>query len=563
MRLFSETNGVSMLFVLSALVVTGFIGTSLISLNTVDKTANIFYKNSAAARSAAKSGMIAGLNILESAEKAEDNVRLLQRWIDANAQSDLSKNDLWIVGDDDTYVQLSDNLSYRTKLLAFDKEKFTITLRSEGAKTDGSKASVTGVYKLHGLEYSKSTANIPQNALHLGGGADEFNRALHVYGGTYMGGSGHCYDNTGGTYKFMGPFYLENSHPSDSFELKGAEFHSRSYFDGLFNVQVVASGNNCVFKKALGIETHMQVWSGAEFTVESEGIFANGSIGLPGDTKLNLLNNGEVKINKNQPYLYDCNNGGGIKDYSKIFENYTTFKRESFVDVKGILGISKPPQIFLDMVAIEQKAKTVSWWGNPDITLPYSCSGTHMNDLYDNYKESDFFVDSAGTKWMVLKIDATGPSFSEGGELFRGKVIWIIDRQVSFGTNFYNHERLGSEKGNSFIYIKNGGNMINFKPGPIYRGFIYSDTKKQNDIQAHKDHIFYGGLYQQNGGGMIKIDGPTTGEYGIFEIHYDSKVIEELRLLGIFSDGSSSDDKTLALQSNVTRIGSSLLSSVM
>ncbi len=71
-----DQRGASMLFVLAALIVVGFIGTALTKMNSSDQMGNALYSTSASARSAAKSGMISAIHRLENGDGS--NLELLQ-----------------------------------------------------------------------------------------------------------------------------------------------------------------------------------------------------------------------------------------------------------------------------------------------------------------------------------------------------------------------------------------------------------------------------------------------------------------------------------------------------
>jgi len=62
-----NSRGFSMVFVLAAMVLTGFIGASMIKLATSDQLGNANYAVSGTARSAAQSGILAATQKLEVA----------------------------------------------------------------------------------------------------------------------------------------------------------------------------------------------------------------------------------------------------------------------------------------------------------------------------------------------------------------------------------------------------------------------------------------------------------------------------------------------------------------
>lgn len=604
MRKYLSEDGVSMLFVLSALIVTGFIGGSLIKISGSDQVGQAFYKGSAAARSAAKSGMIAALAEIQTSDptKRGEMIARLQKWIDTPNCASLAPADRWIVGGptDADFQDLSDHLKYRAELLAFDTSNFTVTVRADGKQTGGGSATYLGTYRLDGLEFNRQQAEIPTSALYMGGGGDEFDRAMHIYGGTFLRGNAFCFDNLEQQYEFHGQFYLENlvsysnNNLNSYFQLRNGLFHERAYFDGLFTIErhddgTGTTGTQTVFKKAMGYETHLWVGQNAGFKVESEGIYANGSMYRNADPNhptepygpIELLNGGQVHYHQNQGYFNMGESGSAISLSTMTDAPTGDIIPHNGINIKSILGIQKPPKLNIDMTAVMAKAKAVHR-GYGEV-LPNLPTGEDMNDLYENYPENDFFVDSLGEKWMVLKLKshANSLSFSPLDDPFKYKVIWIIDKTVTFNTAIYNHSNSGDEKGNTLIYVASNGQLDRFKTPETFRGFIFSEatTNQGVIVQARAGTALHGGIYVQDNAGTMRVEGGAEqnadGTFpldaanqmiflpGVFTVRFDQSVIDELVPLGIFVPENTSTATTLQLQTNRTNIAANHLSAIM
>lgn len=588
-----------MLFVLASLIVTGFLGIAMLKLSGSDTTTNVFYKGSAAARSAAKSGIIDALNEIQTSDptKRDAMIARLQRWIDTDLASNLAEADRWIVcgPNNGDFKPLSADMEYRVEMLAFDTSNFTVTLKSEGQKSGGGKAKITGTYRLDGLMFDKAEVNTPTNALYLGSGADEMNRAITIIGDTYMNSTGRFYDRSGDQFHFYGDFYLENDNASNIFELKSATFHQKALLDGYVEISkhtgVGTPGNLSEFKNGLGVGKNIVVTTDGEFSVGAVGLYANADIILQNNVgKLTLGSSCEIVLNGSKKY--DNAPGTSYTPEDILICDPAKIQKETSVDPKAELQMKKPPQIFADITNIRAKAIKIGRTTG-EIQGYHDWTAEYFNGLYSTVAADRFYVDDNNEKWLVLEIAERETGFKESAGKFKGKVIWIVDKTIEINRPLYKHQ-LKSDydtsvpehekiEGLSLIYVSGSGKLERIQCGEQFRGFIYSESQaNENIFEATSNGVFIGGIYQQLGtGSKFRVEGqplrdPVTNleiidpnthlakmKPGTFTVKFDQSVIDELEPLGFFINPNNADAKELVLKANHTHISTSMLSSIM
>ncbi len=573
-----------MLYVLVALIATGFISVALLKISTSDRISNVNYGTSATARSAAKSGIVYAIQQLEASGSANVDATLerLQAWVDSARTSDIPDNYVWFTTGTDHFQDMvgSSDLQFRTKILAFDHNEFTVTLQSEGIGNGGARATIVAVHHLDGLKIEAHPTVRPTNALHLGGGAGELDRALNVYGGMYIKGNGYCYGtDIPDRSNFYGQVYIDYR-ANKGFTIKNATFHEEVYFGGHSDsIQLVtdysispASASaltKTIFKKGIGVENRLYVGShyigstgsnGPSIDVESGGIYANGAIfwNQNTSTKFDLMNNGVASLRQGKSYRSAGSNGG-----DKIIKNNTgssIIYNTTDIDIPLALGIPKPPVIPIFLDDIRLKAQNFPS-GN-------SVTGAQMNTYYDNF--GDYYIDDADEKWAVYNYRGSGGTpFQSGGTGFKGKVIWLVEsHNMAISTQFYEHDIVGAptvdkptlDKGLTVLYVGNNKKIEGMGGCDNFRGFIYSVTNKKNIYKAKNGSAFYGGIYQSNPAGVFRLEGETTGASGTFEIHYDAGVMNDLEPLRIFSDPTKVETTKIKLSSSFSHPIANLIS---
>jgi len=270
--------GVSMIIVLAALIVTGFLGSAMLKLSTGGQLSNGNYSTSAKARSAANSGITAAIQSLEGTNPSSSVIPKLQNWINSSrGLEQLEQSSRWLYGaasGTSSWKTLDGSLEYRVEIVGFDPQKFNVALRSEGKGRGGSRAVATAVYHLEGLEYQTTT--YPNNALQADGGIHEGNNyQININGGAQIDFAGvypaTSFNLRGGLH-INGPFRtVGGPDGSREFKVNGPyHFHGPSYFRNLVNL---AGGTVTCYDKYYKQSGSQTITGGtAQSTLEATGL---------------------------------------------------------------------------------------------------------------------------------------------------------------------------------------------------------------------------------------------------------------------------------------------------
>jgi len=233
-----------------------------------------------------------------------------------------------------------------------------------------------------------------------------------------------------------------------------------------------------------------------------------------------------------------------ISAATNLFVGKTITESANPINIKGMLGIGNAPTIGLDLTGIRAKAQNISTvmggsnWAN--------LNGEDMNTLYSTYAYPKY-VDESGDEWMVLNYDICqgGRPFDKGGDGFTGRVIWLVEGSVNVQANeeFYEHASTGL----TFIYVGGSAKLTGIGGCQSFKGMIYSETSETNIYKALNDCEFKGAIYQKDGSGQLRIEGPPSGSAGYFEVCYDQPIVEEIASRGIFFDPTNTNTEILAI----------------
>jgi len=554
MKMRKGTNrGMSMLYVLAALIVTGFVGTAMLKISTGDRMSNANYSTSASARSAAKSGLIYAIQQFEDQTNSEDNLTLLNKIVGDS----LTDDDPWYVRDtdkDDDYFTLPGiGLEAKVKILAFDKDRHNITLNSEGKGKGGARASIVAVYHLDGLgfeevdvdidveevvievvEYDSQVVTIDttevvaktnwgnENAIFMGDGLTLLSHEKYnVNGSVYVGAGANLWfdaQNSGST--FNGNFIVREG---ANIRIDGAgtsvNFNGPSYFGS----RITFTGSQTLnFSKKAGFEKGVQME-------------ANNYIKLGGTSYWNSPNytehinsNNEIKQNNNRIYHNGQFNYKYIKDYGwGSFDWYIKTHggpEPIVVSASQLVGgkvdipdsldiISKQCEIHVNPEVISESVKT--YWDKGKTT---PLSGTAANTMYGNLND-----DKLWNGFMVLSLRSDLVMKNSG--TFTGKMIILLNGN-SISPVADGNGVISCNSSANITIIANGGWIENFVSSSHYRGLIWGGSGSKITIGSSNKGIgnMTGSLYALPG--CTFEWGSATGQTS--SIKFDPTVLEEL-----------------------------------
>lgn len=512
--------GMSMLYVLAALIVTGFIASAMVKMMTSDRVGNSYYSTSAAARSAAKSGVIASVAKFEAG--SSDILALLQRWINSNTREELiaaNPNDEWILGSSTSYATIGGVMKYRTKLVAFDSEKFNIKIVSEGEDQSGARAMVTSLYHLDGLGYPEVEITNwgNENALFVGTGTDLWvHGEMNVDGNVYFGNtSGLRFDSYCAGSIFHKNFIIDDAATSlDSIRFDGKkdtayEFKGPAYF----GTRLEFTGNtefDCAQKSGFR-------WGVA---MKGSGNFINTHMASlwNGDLYGNFIGSG--KLNGFNQFAHHNGDMTGLRiSYVDVDEHSMSGSPELVsgnIDIQDSLGVSTDQcEIKVNPGVILEKYITEWHWGSG---TPFTAE--RAQKLYDDINTP---------KWhgfLVLRLE-NDLVLDDGANAFDGKIIILVNG-FTIQVGAHNNRTFNCLPTTNFTIVNNNaGKVISIGGWEYYRGFMWAgagSTFKVGGAQIPASNIF-GAIYAASGVDVMEWYPP--GALTTF-ITYDPTVLEEL-----------------------------------
>ena len=564
--------GASMLYVLAALIVTGFIGVAMLKSVTSDSLGNALYRSSESARSAAKSGVIATQSWFSRSGSViqQDILPLLQGWIDTPSVKKLPAEYRWLTGSDSSFKSIgSGGLKYRTLILGFDDRNFNLNVRVEGIGKGGSRASSRAVIHLDGLEYDFDRGYKPSNALQMDNGNFEFNVHLVVNGNTSIKDT----IAINGPADFNGSFRLDTLEKGGNKKARGITINSgnsgNANFKGLLYSagDVTLTGGVLVLSDNGGIEgvlkvdnPHLYIGNGSS---TYNYYFTGGYKGTSGD-KVNMRGNRLFAYGADSDYkaswdIEGVNVFDNFRDSSDYFQDLSNPINGSLLSnppgiptAVGFPADNKDPRIpfngdIIDNVTIDVKSAA-------DLaSMPKT--GGELNSYYDNHRSSlwnDFLVIRIGTNIGLNNWES--PFYDDGTPFARKLILLNYNKKVLF-SSFYE----SSDNAVSFVYVDTcGTNEPYFGGVRKFRGFIYvnSTSGRYFGIKTSENTEFIGSIYA----GVDAKTNFNSGDSYTNTITYNDDVVSSLWKLGLFSDDDALSDKHIKLKVPGSFIKTSILS---
>ncbi len=526
-------SGMSMLYVLAALIVTGFVSTALLKISSSDRISNVNYSTSATARSAALSGIIAAIAELE--ENTASTVVTLQRWVNnpTNSPEEISTGTL---GD----------LSYTVDLLAFDSETFNVTLKAEGIGRANSRASVVSVYHLDGLDYELQRNWDDDNALHVEDGVSiNFKGPIEVNGGIRLSSSSD-FDAYARGSVFNGTFRSEDA--TSSMVFKGLyTFNDNAYFGTKPYLQNGTVGDPSVrFGKFV-------------FGADAESGFPTGA--------KDANDNKEIDVDK-PSYIFGASSGVSYSEINFVTAPNTSSDKNEMLESLGFDLVSNEITIHPEVIP--------SQLINPVNSI--NTNKINNNSTTHDYKEWHGFI--------VLETASTFTVGSSGGiSIAAGKkVILLVKHQIEMTANQSlfsvevdektdptdpEYPVDASNSGHFTVIVMSGGKVNNFGGWDEFRGLYYRLDGKM--IIGGSANIgirnLYGAVYAKNSGSNNLIQWyPQNNQSGV--LTYDPTVYEDLDLVGDMVNGNKyfltrSDDAISGVNDGKTLVASTIEGSLV
>jgi hypothetical protein len=549
--------GASILFVMAALVVTGFISIALLKMITSDQQSEILYSSSESARLAAHAGIVSAISRLTTsdADSVDTILSLLNFYADAYDPDTIQNVDkyIWLRGGKNSWEQLSQDQKFRVRIDAFHPDSFEISLVSEGVGRGNSKATAVAVVDLKDIErdYNSVPYATPTNAIQMDNGAFEFNTNLVVYGNTSLKGGMTV---NGGSATFHGRFRLDSisdgtNNTVDEVVLNSqpVEIDSNAYFAGKCSTTVTTT-----FNSSAGFDGVFAFMSGSRFQFLGDTLYLNRGARNGLYAKADMKGNALKAYENGSNIFYREGAGSAQRFVNHVFDDtkYTGGAVGDEISIKEALGFPNEPDPEIEFnTSVLNVNKTVD-----ARTTPYITADTLNNWYYNVYSGS-----LQDDKFLIVRVKYTTSAygiFKKDASKFSGKAIIWLDDGRNLGGDFVET----TSGANLTVYCAtNSTNENRFGSSPYVRGFFYLDNAPNQFVFMHNGTI-KGAVYATPNA-KLKFDKPA-GSGSTTTIRYDPEIIRELDSLGVFSpagSSSSEDNVPITLKPGKTRISAEVL----
>ena len=591
--MFLNRKGVSLLYVLMALVCVGAVGSLVLNMAKKESGDSSLRKSSELARFASTAGLVYAANFFTNPEKEPQSYALLQKWYNyyntpASAPPP-TEDEKWIVGDKNTYYNDPDtDMKFRARVVDMDFSKvipvtvedpsspsgrkiksgispkdqsININIECESIDKSGSRAKNTGFYRIAGYEKFETPNEEITNALYLGGGNMWIHCPIEVIGGdTYIGNrdnnSQAVYQSAGlsATTRsdFHGEFRMYQAPGVKASDFMNVIFHGPAYFEGGDVTFLKYNTTPTTFEKGFGGSTmfysqtsNLDVSNGTS-SKKNRVVLSNGfqragsySINMLGsNTELYYLSTGQYYNYPNPPNTSTrtvINNfpTGGVTG------SYTPYSRSNITNSEALdlLGMStiEPPAFTIDLSQIESYAYNV-----PIASNTFSISGAQLQTWYNNPPAP--LYNKNGVNWLVIKISGgvnIGNYFQSGGSGFTGKAIIIYEA----GSGQYLPNV--APTGNVLFYVPSTVSTTKIDFNQLqgnFRGLFYNGSAVTNlNLSAALTGWGVTGAFYNAPGAVGSVIQFGAGAAGKITVTFDKSALNELQDLGIIKfDGSSS-----------------------
>ena len=557
MESLKSNRGVSIIYVMGALLVVGFIGISMVKMAFTDQKVDILYSSSESARISAKSGITATIASISSdnSDTLTKYLKILNNYIAAANPDTLPDSLIWLQGGPNSWDTLSNNQFYRVRLNGFNRDNFEISLVSDGIGMGKSRATVVALYSIKGLKYRVINSTIPTNALQIDNGAFEFDAPVVINGNTSIKKGSKIWDPA----YFHGHLRLDTLVRSNGTKEIGAitfsggplKVDSSAYFAG----EIGGSGATAYFYNSAafdGIFYFQNANVHFDTTANSKYVFAGGTNDAGCGKEYDMENN-MLEVYDNTKTYKPHNDITSFIHYSNVWNSISN----SVVSLPERIGMSStpPPPIYFDTTVLNSVAYPVI---DANAGQFNNNSGRLTGDSLNKY-----YALSAGNRlngFAVLRVKnkaSSGKIFYDDGSEFNGKMILWLDHS----DNLYQFVNT-TTTANLTLYLNDGATETHFTGFNYMRGYIYCNK------YSGGTHLSFGGSDNlEVVGGIYATENASIWLYGggVKTVTYDPTVIAELATTGVFNNpndttGSGTSTNTVVLDENYPHLEAELLS---
>lgn len=382
---------------------------------------------------------------------------------------------------------------FSANIMRFDSVNMLLQVQGNGFGGFGGKKRAIGIYKLKGLKNDFSWRQ--KEAIYLAGEGRNIDFKINVNGDVFFGGDVHFNGSAIGSV-INGDFKTGNS-------TKKSEF----------DVPITINGN-ALFQTSVEM-------------IGSIGISINGKAGF----EKSLYTNPDIHI-YGDAYVNNSITGTGRLDlhnnsvtYSGLFNPITSkFYNSSPAPINNNGKIDIPSMV--DMSS-EDNPHLIAGLNNIPSNKILKVSSYGWNNVSAFELQSQYnYAAANGMLWngfMVLNVDKL-ISMQASPVPFTGKVIWIVDKQITCNRNWYNC----SATSNTLVYVRSGGYVENLGSGTNFRGYVYVEGNGRVTYSWANGNSFTGAVHH-----VSKTAGFHLNSGETWNITFDMNVINEFIDIGV------------------------------
>ena len=577
--MFGSKKGVSLLYVLMALVCVGAMGSLVLSMAKKEAGDSSLRTSSELARFSATAGLTYAASYFINPVNSTNVKNILEHW-DSWSETDKNSN-RWIVrGEGGKEFKEIDDMKFRVKIVNIDasglkqvtaieeadKSFFVVMLESESIDKSGSRAKNRGFYKITGFQKTGTSSKTPTHALYLGGGNMWIWCPIEVHGGpTYVGNRNsdknaakaikhNSSSTTDNKSIYDKEFILVQGKDDYEVELANEEFRGPAYFEGgkvIFsyinqtrddNVFYSHFGGNALFT-ATDANATVKNNSNPQYNSPSKNIVmlsggfssafnSSGGYGLKFDNSINNDNSQFVYVSND----YFENNTQNIKFYTGSPYIPSPLPNSMTPDyIAKTLGITNrnPPAHKIELNDDIKGKKLI----HNNMMAYGSVTENFLTEKWNDHTNN--YTDDKGREWLVLEENGPHPYKSDGS--FFGKRAIIIHKStsLSFDGSFLNV----SNNGNILFYVDkdvsvSGTGLAANQITGTFRGMFYNASSNAaiNLSPAGNGWTVNGAFYnapQTPGATSNSVIQFGTGANSKLTVNYDEAALQEFVDLGV------------------------------
>ncbi len=439
-----NSSGITILYVMAALILAVSIGAALMGMARGEVTTSGDYSGMQSAVFAARSGLLSAQAFCIDSPAVADSI--FAHYLDSNYTG---TDNGWFRGSAATPLAIPNSQEkYSVKIVGFDQTNFVVALQSTGYGKCGSRKAVTGYFALNNVT-TNAVVNTPKNALFLGGGNGGFTACgLTVNGATYV----HAPFIQGTAFPAFtanGPFVLSDNlsaGATDPTVLSGFLANDVAYFGRPVKLTLCTFNNKVMF--------NMDVLGFNGQTSTHNSIYCNDNVPTGTNPQNGFLLGAEQTAFGLSSKSYGNSFWYGWSNPAALSLRSAPYLPDSALGI----SVNEPPAVTIDLSGLSPIAYAVNGYASNNVIQNYWIKSGADNKRYGGFA----FITASG--W------ASNSNPGTNGNV----IVDITSFSSGSGDGTAANALTTSDSGTVLVYIDIGaGNTGTLDLGTPFRGMIY------------------------------------------------------------------------------------------